>query len=190
MLEDGMQVVVGEIMPEWECARDLMSPYSDLVCGGEKVPLESNWPVVEEIGELSMLESLHTVAESCGCGATRAILPVRISLAEKSRGQPVTPDKARLQSHKREHPDGQGARATLRCRQVKGGRVTRVAGPVPIEIRLRGGLCRAEPAVAYRTPLRAHCSAASIREVSPSNWSLLCFLLVNPGLQIQQLTNF
>ena len=66
ILEEGMQVVVGEIMPEWECARDLMSPYSDLVCGGEKVPLESSCPVVEEMGEESMLESLHTVAERCG----------------------------------------------------------------------------------------------------------------------------
>ena len=55
MLEEGMQVVVGEIMPEWECARDLMSPYSDLVCGGENVPLESSCPVVEEMGEESML---------------------------------------------------------------------------------------------------------------------------------------
>ena len=104
MLEEGMQVVVGEIMPEWECARDLMSPYSDLVCGGEKVPLESSCPVVEEMGEESMLESLHTVAERCGWGATRAILPLIISLAEKSRE--LTPD-ARLQSH--EHPTA-GAR--------------------------------------------------------------------------------
>ena len=55
MLEDGMQVVVGEIMPEWECARDLMSPYSDLVCGGEKVPLVMSWPVVEEMGEAEMM---------------------------------------------------------------------------------------------------------------------------------------
>ena len=72
MLEDGMQVVVGEIMPEWECARDLMSPYSDLVCGGEKVPLESNWPVVEEMGELEIMESLQPDMWG-GWGATSAI---------------------------------------------------------------------------------------------------------------------
>ena len=79
MFEEGMQVVVGEIMPEWEWARDFMSPYSDLVCGGEKVPVERSWPVVEEMGEESMLESLHTEAERCGWGATRAILPLYVT---------------------------------------------------------------------------------------------------------------
>ena len=74
MFEEGIQVVVGEIIPEWEWASDLMSPYSDLVCGGEKVPLLSSWPVVEEMGEESMLESLQTEAERWGWGATRAII--------------------------------------------------------------------------------------------------------------------
>ena len=73
MLDEGMHVVVGEIIPEWELARDLMSPYSDLVWGGENVPELSNCPVVDEIGDESMLLSLQTEAAE-RWGATRAIL--------------------------------------------------------------------------------------------------------------------
>ena len=51
MLELGIQVVVGEIRPELEWARDLMSAYSDLAWGGEKVSADMSWPVVEEMGE-------------------------------------------------------------------------------------------------------------------------------------------
>ena len=63
MLELGTQVVVGEMRPEllWTPARDLMSEYSDLACGsgGEKVSAVISWPVVEEMGELEIMESLQ-----------------------------------------------------------------------------------------------------------------------------------
>jgi hypothetical protein len=64
MFEDGMHVVVGDISPEFEWASDLMSPYSDLVCGGENVPADMSWPVVEEMGEEEIMEeSRHTEAD-------------------------------------------------------------------------------------------------------------------------------
>jgi len=59
MLEEGTQVVVGEMRPELLWARLLMSPYSDLAWGGEKVSADMSWPVVEEIGELETMESLQ-----------------------------------------------------------------------------------------------------------------------------------
>ena len=76
MLELGTQVVVGEMRPELEWARDLMSEYSDLACGGEKVSADMIWPpVVEEMGdtEESIEESRHTWGDKWG--ATSAIMP-------------------------------------------------------------------------------------------------------------------
>jgi len=57
MFEDGMHVVVGDISPEFEWASDLISPYSDLVWGGENVPADINCPVVEEMGEDEIMEA-------------------------------------------------------------------------------------------------------------------------------------
>lgn len=75
MFELGTHVVVGEMRPELEWAKDLMSEYSDLAWGGENVSADMIWPVVEEIGdtEESMEESLHTWGAKWG--ATRAIIP-------------------------------------------------------------------------------------------------------------------
>ena len=79
-----MQVVVGEIRPEFVPASDLMSPYSDLVWGGEKVPADiPSWLPVVEWGDTEeiMLESLQTAGERWGWGATSAIrLPRRVLL--------------------------------------------------------------------------------------------------------------
>ena len=73
MLEEGTQVVVGEIRPELLWARLLMSPYSDLAWGGLKVSAAMMlWPVVEEIGELEIMESLQPDMWG-GWGATSAI---------------------------------------------------------------------------------------------------------------------
>ena len=64
MFEDGMHVVVGDIRPEFEWASDLMSPYSDFVCGGENVPADMSCPVVEEMGEEEIMdESRQTEAD-------------------------------------------------------------------------------------------------------------------------------
>lgn len=58
-----MHVVVGDISPEFEWASDLISPYSDFVWGGEKVPADISCPVVEEMGDEIMEESRQTEAD-------------------------------------------------------------------------------------------------------------------------------